>query len=55
MFLFMLKVMSKKLMVYLLASMVIHSLLWLKMQHISFLMFSVSLGVVFEMASPLSL
>ena len=42
--------MSNKLMVYLLASMVIHSLLCLKMQHISFLMFSVFLlfGLMFH-------
>ena len=55
MFLFRLKVTSKKLMVCLLASMVIRSPLWLKMRHISFLMFPVSLGVVFETASPSSL
>ena len=51
---FRLKVTSKKLMVCLLASMVIRSPL-LKMRQIYFLMFSVSLGVAFEMASPSSL
>ena len=51
-FLFKLKVTSKKLMVCLLASMVIRSPLRLKMRNISFLMFSVSLGMVFEMANP---
>ena len=54
MLLFRLKVTSRELLIYLLASMVIRSPLWLKMRHISFLMFSVSLGVAFEMASPSS-
>ena len=43
--------MSRKLMICLLASMVIRSPFWLKSPHISFLMFSVSLGVALEMAS----
>ena len=46
-----LKVMSRKLMICLLASIVIRSPFWLKTPHISFLMFSVSLGVVLKMAS----
>ena len=42
---------SRKLIIYLLASMVMRSPLLLKMQHISFLMFSVSLDVALVMAS----
>ena len=49
--LFKLKVTSRKLMVCLLASMVIRSPLWLKMRYISFLMFTVSHGVAFGIAS----
>ena len=45
---------SRKLIISLLASMVMCSPLLLKMRHISFLMFSVSLGVALVMASPLS-
>ena len=45
---------SRKLITCLLASMVIRSPLLLKMRHISFLMFSVSLGVALVMASPSS-
>ena len=45
---------SRKLIICLLASMVIRSPLLLKMRHMSFLMFSVSLGVVLVMASPSS-
>ena len=41
----------KKLIICLLASMVMRRPLLLKMRHISFLMFSVSLGVVLVMAS----
>ena len=44
---------SRKLIICLLASMVMRSLLFLKMRHISFLMFSVSLGVALVMASRL--
>ena len=46
-----LKVTSRKLMICLLALIVIRSPVWLKTLHISFLMFSVSLGVVLKMAS----
>ena len=46
-----LKVMSRKLMICLLASIVIRSPFSLKTRYISFLMFSVSLGVALEMAS----
>ena len=45
---------SRKLIICLLASMVMRNLLLLKMRHISFLMFSVSLGVVLVIASPSS-
>ena len=45
---------SRKLIICLLASMVIRSPLLLKMRHISFLMFSVSLGEALVMASPSS-
>ena len=45
---------SRKLIICLLASMAIRSPLLLKMRHMSFLMFSVSLGVVLVMASPSS-
>ena len=45
---------SRKLITCLLASMVIRSPLLLKMRHISFLMFSVFLGVALVMASPSS-
>ena len=45
---------SRKLMICLLASMVMPSPLLLKMQHISFLVFSVSLGEALVMASPSS-
>ena len=45
---------SRKLIICLLASMVIRSPLLLKMRHMSFLMFSVSQGVVLVMASPSS-
>ena len=45
---------SRKLIICLLASMVIRSPLLLKMRHMSFLMYSVSLGVVLVMASPSS-
>ena len=41
---------SRKLIICLLASMVMSNPLLLKMQHISFLMFSVSLGVVLVIA-----
>ena len=43
---------SRKLITCLLASMVMRSPLLLKMRHISFLMFSASLGVASVMASP---
>ena len=43
---------SKKFIICLLASMVMRSPLLLKMQHISFLIFSVSLGEALVMASP---
>ena len=49
-----LNVMSRKLIICLLASMVMRSPLLLKMPHISFLMFSASLGVALVIASPLS-
>ena len=46
---------SRKLITYLLASMVMRSLLLPKMRHISFLMFSVCVsGVALVMASPSS-
>ena len=41
-------------MIILFASIVMRRPLLLKLRHISFLMFSVSLGVKFEMASPSS-
>ena len=50
-----LKVTSRKLMNCLLASIVIRSPFWLKTRHISFLMFSASLGAAIEMARPSSL
>ena len=50
-----LKVTSRKLMICLLASIVMRSPFWLKARHISFLMFSVSLGAALEMARPSSL
>ena len=43
---------SRKLIICLLASMVMRNPLLLKMRHISFLMFSVSLGVALVIASP---
>ena len=49
------KVTSRKLrqlMICLLASIVIRSPFWLRTRHISFLMFSVSLGATLEMARP---
>ena len=49
-----LNVTSRKLIICLLASMVMRSPLLLKMRHISFLMFSVSLGEALVMASPSS-
>ena len=49
-----LNVTSRKLIICLFASMVIRSLLLLKVWHIFFLMFSVSLGVALVMASPSS-
>ena len=49
-----LNVTSRKLITCLLASMVMRKPLALKMRHISFLMFSVSLGVASVMASPSS-
>ena len=49
-----LKVTSRKLMTCLLASIVMRRPLRLKTRHISFLMFSVSLGVALETASPSS-
>ena len=45
---------SRKLIICLLASMVMRRPLLLKMRHVSFLMFSVSLGVALVMASPSS-
>ena len=45
---------SRKLITCLLASMVMRSPLLLKMRHISFLMFSASLGVASVIASPSS-
>ena len=45
---------SRKLMICLLASLVMRSPLLLKMRHISFLLFSVSLGEGLVMASPSS-
>ena len=45
---------SRKLIICLLASMVMRNPLLLKMRHISFLMFSVSLGVALVIASPSS-
>ena len=55
MLLFRLKVTSRKLMIFLFASMVICSPLRLKIRQISFFMFLVSLGVVLVVASPSSL
>ena len=55
MLLFRLKVTSRKLMIFLFASMVIRSPLRLKIRQISFFMFSVFLGVVLMVASPSSL
>ena len=55
MLLFRLKVTSRKLMIFLFASMVIRSSLLLKIRQISFFMFSLSLGVVLVVASPSSL
>ena len=49
-----LNVVSRKLIICLLASMVMRNPLLLKMRHISFLMFSVSLGVALVIASPSS-
>ena len=49
-----LNVTSRKLITCLLASMVMRSPLLLKMRHISFLMFSMSLGEALVMASPSS-
>ena len=49
-----LNVTSRKLIICLLASMVLRSPLLLKVRHISFLMFSVSLGVALVIASPSS-
>ena len=49
-----LNVTSRKLIICLLASMVMRNPLLLKMRHISFLMFSVSLGVALVIASPSS-
>ena len=49
----MLNVTSRKLIICLLASMVMRNPLLLKMRHISFLMFSVSLGMALVIASPL--
>ena len=46
---------SRKLIICLLASMVMRNPLLLKMRHISFLMFSVFLGVALVIASPSSL
>lgn len=43
---------SRKLIICMLASMVIRNPLLLKMRHISFLMFSVSLGLALVIASP---
>ena len=45
---------SRKLIICLLASMVMRNPLLLKMRHISFLMFCVSLGVALVIASPWS-
>ena len=45
---------SSELIIFLLASMVMRNPLLLKMRHISFLMFSVSLGVASVIASPSS-
>ena len=45
---------SRKLIIFLLASMVMCNPLLLKMRHISFLMFSVFLGVALVIASPSS-
>ena len=50
MLLFRLKVTSRKLIIFLFASMVIRSPLRLKIRQISFFMFSVSLGVVLVVA-----
>ena len=46
---------SRKLMICLLASIVIRSPFWLKTRHISFLVFSVSLGAALEIARSSSL
>ena len=51
---FRLRVTSRKLMICLLASIVMRSPLLLKIWHIFFLIFSVTLGGEFEMASPSS-
>ena len=45
---------SRKMIICLLASMVMRRQLLLKMRHISFLIFSVTLGVALVMASPSS-
>ena len=45
---------SRKLIIFLLASMVMRNPLLLKMRHICFLMFSVSFGVALVIASPSS-
>ena len=55
MLLFRLKVTSRKLIIFLFASIVIRSPLLLKIQQISFFMFLVSLGVVLVVANPSSL
>ena len=55
MLLFRLKVTSRKVMIFLFASMVRRSPLLLRILQISFLMFSVCLGVVLVLASPSSL
>ena len=47
-----LKVTSRKLMICLFPLIVIRSPFWVKTGHISFLMFSVTLGVALEMARP---
>ena len=54
MLLFRLKVTSRKLMIFLLASIVIRRPFWLKTRHISFLVFSVSLGEASQTARPSS-
>ena len=55
MLLFRLKVTSRKLMIFLFASMVIRSPMRLKIRQMSFFMFSVSLDVLLAVASPSSL